>query len=178
MVHSLELVLDDEADAAVIAEVNRLAAAGLRNPHRDQRPHITLVAARAVDESALSVLAPVAQRLPITVRLGAPIVFSHGAAGAHGGHVLARSVVPSTDLLGIHATVVRLAADHIDGELAHSRPGSWSPHVTLARRLSGEQVAAAIDFLAGERDRDVVVAGIRRWDGETKSETVLPGRAC
>ncbi len=158
--------------------MNRLAAAGLRNPHRDQRPHITLVAAKAVDPAALGALAPVAQRLPITVRLGAPIVFSHGAAGAHGGFVLARSVLPSSELLGVHATVLRLSGDHLDGETDHSRPGHWAPHVTLARRLSLEQLATALQLVSDGADRLVVVAGIRRWNGEAKTESVLPGRAC
>ncbi len=178
MVQSLELIFDDDGDAAVIDEVNRLAAAGLRNPHRDQRPHITLVAAKAVDPAALGALAPVAQRLPITVRLGAPIVFSHGAAGAHGGFVLARSVLPSSELLGVHATVLRLSGDHLDGETDHSRPGHWAPHVTLARRLSLEQLATALQLVSDGADRLVVVAGIRRWNGEAKTESVLPGRAC
>jgi len=178
VVQSLELIFDVDGDASVIAEVNRLAAAGLRNPHRDQRPHITLVAATAIDPAALSALTPVAQRLPITVRLGAPIVFSHGAAGAHGGFVLARSVLPSTELLGVHATVLRLADDHLDGETDHCRPGQWAPHVTLARRLSAEQLATALGLVSDGEDRSVVVAGIRRWDGEAKTESVLPGRSC
>ncbi|MFT3899856.1 MAG: 2'-5' RNA ligase family protein [Gordonia sp. (in: high G+C Gram-positive bacteria)] len=178
MVHSLELVFDDAAAAAVVAEVNRLSAAGLRAPHTDQRPHITLVAARAIGPSALTALAPVSQRLPATVRLGAPIVFSPGAAGSHGGFVLARAVVPSTELLGIHATVLRLAGEHIDGDVDHCRPGAWTPHVTLARRLTAEQVGAAVDVLADAGDFEAVAAGIRRWDGDTKAETVLPGRAC
>lgn len=178
MVQSLELIFDDDGEAAVIDEVNRLAAAGLRNPHRDQRPHITLVAAKAIEPAALGALTPVGQRLPITVRLGAPIVFSHGVAGAHGGFIIARSVLPSTELLGVHATVLRLSDGHLDGETDHCRPGQWAPHVTLARRLSVEQLATALPLVSDDADRPVVVGGIRRWDGEAKTETVLPGRSC
>ncbi len=173
MVHSLELIFDGDADAAVVDEVNVLAAAGLRNPHRDQRPHVTLIAARAIGAGALGALGTVAQRLPITVGLGAPLVFS----GA-GGFTLARSVVPSTDLLGIHAAVVRLSDEHVSGTFAHCRPGGWTPHVTLARRLSGEQVAEAVVVLRGGEGRSARVAGLRHWDGDAKTEAVLAGRAC
>ncbi|MFT4200141.1 2'-5' RNA ligase family protein [Gordonia sp. (in: high G+C Gram-positive bacteria)] len=178
MVHSLELVFDDVADALVIDEVNRLAGAGLRTPHADQRPHVTLVAADAVAPGALAALAPVAQRLPISVRLGSPIVFSHGEGGARGGFTLARAVVPSTELLGIHATVLRLADGHLHGEKDHCRPGRWTPHVTLARRLTMEQVGSAVALLSDGPDREAVAAGLRLWNGDTTTETVLPGRAC
>jgi len=173
VVHSLELIFDDDGDAAVIGEIGRLAGAGLRNPHRGQRPHTTLVAARGIGAGALGALGPVAQRLPLTLRLGAPLVFSGG-----GGFTLARSVVPSTELLGIHATVARLAAEHVEEEFAHSRPGAWTPHVTLARRLDPAQVGEAVALLRERDDLTVVAAGIRQWDGETTTETVLPGRAC
>ncbi|QKT07123.1 2'-5' RNA ligase family protein [Gordonia sp. X0973] len=176
MVHSLELVFDDDTDATVIAEMNALADAGLRNPHRDQRPHVTLVAAPTISPAALTALAPAAQRLPITVLLGAPIVFSPD--GADRGYVVARSVVPSAELLGIQSTVVRLAADHVDGAFDHSRPGGWSPHVTVARRLSVDRLGPALEILSTAADRPAVVTGIRLWDGEAKTETVLPGRAC
>lgn len=178
MVHSLELTFDDAAGAAIIAEVNRLVAAGLRNPHRHQRPHLTLIAARSVEPAALSALGPVAQRLPITIRLGAPIVLSHGAAGAHGGYVLARSVIPTSELFSLHATVARLTAGFVDGEFGHSRPGEWTPHVTLARRLSDDQLAPALTLVSDNEVRQVVAAGIRRWDGEARTETLLAGRAC
>ena len=147
VVQSLELIFDVDGDASVIAEVNRLAAAGLRNPHRDQRPHITLVAATAIDPAALSALTPVAQRLPITVRLGAPDCLLP-RRGRRAWRVRAGAVgAPSTELLGVHATVLRLADDHLDGETDHCRPGQWAPHVTLARRLSAEQLATALNGL-------------------------------
>ena len=115
--------------------VNRLAAAGLRNPTATnartslwspQRP-----STRRAERTHPGRAAAADHCAP-----GRPIVFSHGAAGAHGGFVLARSVLPSTELLGVHATVLRLADDHLDGETDHCRPGQWAPHVTLARRLS------------------------------------------
>lgn len=183
--HSIELLPDDETDARIRAQWRALVDADLPSAatirSSTNRPHVTLVAAGRISASADTAILPVAQRLPIRARLGAPIVFG---GGSH--HTLARLVVPSSDLLSIHAQVARLAGPAMVDDagvptlFAHSAPGCWTPHITLARRLSGEQVAAALAVLAtvDSREPAIVFDAVRRWDSDAKSEHVLPGRAC
>ena len=99
------------------------------------------------------------------VRLGGYVVF--------GGKqmVLARSVVPSRALLHLHREI----AESTVGSTAlpaHVEPGAWTPHVTLARRVEPARLGEAIALLG----TDVIhgrSGGIRRWDGEQKTEWLL-----
>ena len=57
MAQSVELTLDAAAEAALVAQWDRLAAAGLARPRRPQPhgqhlPHVTLYAADAIPEAA------------------------------------------------------------------------------------------------------------------------------
>ncbi|MFW0793021.1 2'-5' RNA ligase family protein [Gordonia sp. CPCC 205515] len=180
MVHSLELLLDDDADQRVRTEWAQLAAAGL--PHQGtvrsgtNRPHATLLVAEHIADSVHPALAPAAMSLPIALRLGAPLLFGQGSKVT-----LARLVVPSSDLLSVHATVGRLAADHLGDDphlFPHGAPGQWTPHVTLARRLTPEQVAEAIGVLDLRSEIAGTFSALRHWNGDDKTERVLPGRAC
>lgn len=61
MAQSVELTLDTSAEAALVAQWDRLAAAGLAKPKRPEAhghhlPHITLYAAEAIPHAAESVL--------------------------------------------------------------------------------------------------------------------------
>lgn len=178
MTHSIELLLDDAADRLLRNTWTALTAADIANQGEvrtdTNRPHVTLLAAHGIDGGALGALAPLAMRLPLTCRLGAPIVF-----GAGRGHTLARLVVPSTELLSIHATVNRLVAPSLTQSSAysHSAPGHWTPHVTIARRLSRTQVAQALGVIEGE-DTSVTFTAVRHWDGAAKTESILRGRDC
>lgn len=176
MTASIELLPDDRSDAVIRAQWTALSDAGLPSRgdlHADtNRPHATLLAAPAIDAGALDLLAPVAMRLPLTCRLGAPIVFGSG-----GHRTLARLVVPSAELLSVHATVLRLLGPIVGDAFAHSDPGQWTPHLTLARRLDAGSVAAALDVLPAD-DVSITFGALRQWDGDTKTARTLSGRAC
>ncbi|MCF8611165.1 2'-5' RNA ligase family protein [Gordonia sp. HY285] len=174
MAHSIELLLDDAADSRVRDVWGALGTIGLRTPcaidASTVRPHCTLLAGTSISGVDASITM-VAQRLPFTVVVGPPLLFS-----AQAGFTVAASVVPSTELLAVHARVHRLCGDAVTGLDPHCVPGSWTPHVTLARRVPAERVAEA----AAVVDEPVVarVTAIRRWNGDTRTETVVAGRAC
>lgn len=169
---SLELVFDDAADAAVRAEWAALAAADLpsqaRHTGESNRPHTTLLVRPEIggmDASPLDAL------LPVRVTLGAPVLF-----GGARHRVVARLVVPSVELLALHAAVHAAAGDGEDVD--HTLPGSWTPHVTLARRVPVERVGDALSVLAvhGMGDISAHAVGIRRWDAQAREISVVAGR--
>lgn len=180
MVHSLELLLDEDADQRVRSQWQQLADAGL--PHQGQirsgtnRPHTTLLAAEYIADSVHAALTPAAQRLPIPASLGAAVLFGQGSRVT-----LARLVVPSSELLSTHAQVTRFAAGHLGDSphvLPHSAPGHWTPHVTLARRLDPAQLTAALAVLDLRTELIGTFVAIRHWNGDAKTEHALAGRAC
>jgi 2'-5' RNA ligase len=172
---SVEVLLDDELDAAVRREWVALAAAGLPSQARHtgdtNRPHVTLCVASSVlpyIETALK--AALTGRLPLTTRLGGLLCF----AARDGRQVLARAVVPSPELLALQATCAGLF-DGLPGTSPLLQPGAWTPHVTLARNLPTEEVSAAIAALGRieERGRITELTGravaVRRWDSDTRT---------
>ncbi|MCF8570692.1 2'-5' RNA ligase family protein [Gordonia sp. HY002] len=177
MAQSIELLIDEEAQARVRDVWGALDAIGLRTPASvhwsTARPHCTLLAGSAIDESgaAHSGMAAVAQRLPFSVLLGAPVVFSSRST-----FTIAASVVPSADLVSVHAAAYRLCSDAVIDLGSHCAPGSWTPHVTMARRVPASAIAEAVACV-GE-PITARVSAIRLWNGETKTETVVTGRAC
>ncbi|MBD0860232.1 2'-5' RNA ligase family protein [Gordonia sp. zg691] len=182
MAHSLELLLDEAADQHVRDEWAALAGAGL--PHQGSvvsttnRPHVTLVAASSIDPGVDAALVPAAMTLPISMRLGAPVLFSN-----RGRVTLSRLVVPSAGLISMHARVTRVADGHIgpdtpESMLAHTRPGRWTPHVTLARRLDGVQLARALEVLDLRAEPTGTFVALRRWDSDAGTDHILAGRAC
>ncbi len=164
---SIELLVDSDAEAAVRAEWEALAALGMsslaRHTSATNRPHLTLLA--RVDLADLD-LAPAAfaELAPMPLTLGAPVLF-----GAGDRRVLARSVVPTADLLALHAAVHRAAGTGADAP--HTAPGEWTPHVTLARRLRLADLPAALDLLGGDITAEVV--SVRRWDPATATATMV-----
>ncbi|MFJ4046022.1 2'-5' RNA ligase family protein [Microbacterium sp. NPDC089987] len=166
---SIELLLDGPTESAVRTEWEALAAAGLSSlaAHRSatNRPHITLLV--GVDLPALDPRA-FAGRTAFEVRLGAPLLFGTGDR-----RVLARSVVPSHDLLSlhrdVHAAIGSAAAEADDG--AHTAPGAWTPHVTLARRVRTKDLERALGLVGGEIRG--TARAIRRWDAATRTVTEI-----
>lgn len=156
MAHSIELLLDEHADAAI----RRIAS----HPHR---PHVTLVAAQRIAPDVDPVLSELVGDFPLTAVVGAPLVF--------GGHrlTLARLVVPSVALLALHKKVYDLCRPFVSTVFAHSAPGTWTPHVTLGRGFTPARVgeALATDRIAADIETNFV--GMRRWDGDTKCEYLI-----
>ncbi|MDQ1123284.1 2'-5' RNA ligase family protein [Microbacterium trichothecenolyticum] len=165
---SLELLLDAAADAAVRSEWNLLAAAGLpsqaHHTGETNSPHITLLVRSTLPEIDATAVRPM---LPLALTLGAPVLFGSGRT-----RVVARSVVPSSALLELHTSVHTLAGPGDD--VAHTRPGAWSPHVTLARRVPLDRIGAALDALSGGGgDLPARATAIRRWDAALKTVTFV-----
>jgi 2'-5' RNA ligase len=170
MVHSIELLLDDDSDAAVRRIWAKLADAGLpsqaSNRSPTNRPHISVVVAERIDPAVDSSLSELMQRLPLPFALGAPLLF--------GGPRLtvARLAVPSAELLALHADVLKACLPHLSPEpMAHTEPGAWTPHVTLCRRMDPVQLARALTTVRKlTKDIPAEVVGIRRWDGDKRVE--------
>jgi 2'-5' RNA ligase len=170
---SVELLLDDEQDAAVRRQWTALAEAHLpsqaRHPGETNRPHVTLVVAGAVPaylETALK--AALTGRVPIPVRLEGVLCFAERGAHGEGHLVLARAVVPSFELLELQAGCADLFAG-LSGLSPLLQPGVWLPHVTLARHLPYQQLGAAITALGRIDELPGAGVEVRRWDSDTRS---------
>lgn len=161
---SIELLLDDVAEARVRAEWDALAAAGMSSmaPHASpsNRPHVTLLARSTRVAHPLRLGAVV---LPLPLALGPPLLLGHGDR-----RVLARSIVPTAALLALQAAVLGAAGEGDEGP--HFAPGRWTPHVTLARRIRLVDLPGALDLLGPPIDAQGVA--LRRWDAVTA--TVSP----
>lgn len=162
---SIELLLDDETERRVRHEWEALAARNLSSlaPHTSpsNRPHISVLVRT---ELARLDGAELAALLPLPLTLGAPLLFGEGER-----RVLARSVIPSRPLLELHAAVHAWAGPGDDAD--HTRPGQWTPHVTLARRTRIETLAAALEVVGP--DIEGAAVGLRRWDASTATVTTL-----
>ncbi|MBW4042078.1 MAG: 2'-5' RNA ligase family protein [Acidobacteria bacterium] len=180
MVQSIELLLDDDAEAALRASWTALGAAGLpslaTHTGGSNRPHVTVaVADRGGLEGADPALRAVLEGWGIAVSglagmVGAPLLFG----GRRARWVLARQIVPSRPLVTLHAAVHRALQLRLPGvELsAQTRPDGWTPHVTLARRIDAEQLAAALAVVTTE-PLPFRFRGARRWDSTTRTVTPL-----
>ncbi len=165
MVHSIELVFDPDTEAAVRRMWKDLAGAEIPSQAPASRPHVTLAVAERVDPEVDELLGPVSQRLPLRAVIGAPVLF--GRANV----VFARLVVPTTDLLALHAEVHRLCLPHLTpAPMSNSLPGQWTAHVTLARRVGGAQLGRALRIANRPSQIDGRFAGLRRWDGNKRVE--------
>ena len=173
MAHSIELLLDSRTDTAIRAAWQALADAGLPSQVQvksaTNRPHITLLAAQRISPEVDEVLRGLAPRLPLDCVVGAHVVFGGPRL------TLARLIVPSAELLALHAEVFRLALPHVTGQpFAHCRPGHWTAHATLGRRLTAIEVGAALG-LAEEVAPDLAaeVVALRRWDSDARTDHLL-----
>ncbi len=172
MVQSVELVLDPGLEDRVRAQWRALVEADLpslgRHTGPTNRPHVTLGVAQGVapeHEERLVAAVQGSSVLPLPVRLGGLVLL-----GGH-KHVLARLVVPSAALLGLHAAVHGAWGDTLDRP-GHLAPGVWTPHVTLALHLTDTQVGQALTALrrmsdAGRDDEGEAVS-VRRWDSTAR----------
>jgi 2'-5' RNA ligase len=173
---SVELLLDDSADRAVREEWTALHDARLPTEQRSSgptatgsshRPHITLFAGDTISPETDAALPAAVAGLDLTVRLGALTLF-----GPHRDrYVLVHQVVASAGLLELQEQVVRLCGEGSP----HFAPGSWTPHVTLARRVGAAQLPEVLEVLAGlEVVRlPVRVTRARRWDGDARESWLL-----
>jgi hypothetical protein len=165
MVHSIELLFDGDTETAIGRIWDELAAADIPGRPPAGRPHVTVVVAERISPDVDALLRPVAQRLPLGCIVGAPLLF--GRANA----VLARLVVPTAELLALHAEVHRICGQYLEpGPLPNSLPGQWTAHVTVARRVGGPQLERAFHLAGQPSEVRGNLAGLRRWDGTDRVE--------
>lgn len=165
MVGSIELVFDRDTEAAIRNIWEALAAAGIPSQAPASRPHVTLAVAEGIAADVDDLLSPVTERLPLRCLIGAPVLFGRASA------VFARLVVPTSELLALHAQAHRVCGPHLSpGPMPNSLPGQWTAHVTIARRVSGAQLGRALRIAGRPAQIDGSFAGLRRWDGDKKVE--------
>ena len=162
----MELLLDDALDADIRGQWRALTGAGVpsqgRNRAESNRPHVTVGVASAIYPRIDRKLAMLTARLPITCTLGGPAVFSHRT------DILVRLVEPSAELLDLHAEIAARMRD-CPGRPDNLGPGTWTPHVTLGRRLQPAQTAQALELLDWT-PRPGAFTALRRWDGQARRE--------
>lgn len=175
-VHSIELLLDETTDRAVRDSWQVLADAGLpslaHHSGATNAPHVSVSVAAGFDDRADPRLRRIASALPLPVAFAGLIVFGRPPRGL----VLARALVPTADLLDLHRDV----HESVGGAapVDHAAPGRWMPHLTLASRLSPDQLALAVEVLSeAEEAEEATDAGrvstsrlvsMRRWDSDAK----------
>jgi 2'-5' RNA ligase len=168
MVHSIELVFDGVTEAAIRRIWADLAAAGIPSQAPASRPHLTLAVADRIAPDVDALLKPMTQRLPLGCAVGAVVLFGRSNA------VLARLVVPTAELLALHAEVHRLCGPYtVPGPKPNSLPGQWTGHVTLARRVGGAQLGRALRIAGRPSEIRGSLAGLRRWDGNKRVEYLI-----
>ncbi len=163
MTQTVELLLDAPDDARVRAEWGLLADAGLASQARHRgasnAPHVTLTAVPVIDAAAeLAIRDVCGAALPLAVRLGPLHVFGDDPL------VLVRLLVVTGPLQDLQAAV----SDRVvvpDGSWVS--PDRWTPHVTLAHRMPGDQLARAREVLPDE-GYDVRLTRARRWDSDAR----------
>lgn len=170
MVQTVELVLDEGTEGAVRRAWDVLAAAGLpsqaRHTGATNRPHVTLAVATRIPAALESRLAAAVAGLPIPVRLGGLVSF----AGRR--WVLARLVVPSAELLRVQSAVADVVLG-CPGLSPLMFPDRWTPHITLARSLTAEQVGVALGLLGDRAELVGEAVAARRYDGERRTDWPL-----
>jgi 2'-5' RNA ligase len=161
---SLELLLDPAGERAVRAQWERLAAAGIRSlaAHTapSNRPHVTLTLVRDLDDDLRDRLAGIAVVLPIGIRLERTVRF-----GAPGRQVLAWRVTDDGPLRELHRAIDDAISDP-RADVPHVAPDDWTPHITLARRVSDDEAARAEALL--DPPGPVRLVALRSWDLERR----------
>ena len=174
-VPSLDLVLAPDDDAAIRAQWDALAAAGLpsqvRHRSTSNAPHLTVVAAPALiderpaeqapaeqapaDRAALErTVAALVASLPVRVPLAGLVLLGRGP------YALAHLATPADEL--------RRAVHDVRRAVGEREP--WLAHLTLARRLPAPQAGDALQALTDAgRVEAVTLAGLRLWDPATRT---------
>lgn len=173
MAHSIELLLDDAADAWVRSRWRALIDAGLPSQGRiaaaTNRPHITVVAAEHLHPAIDSGLGALIGRLPLSLNLDGLVTFGDERK------TLAIRVARDDQLDEFQAEALAAARPWITAVADHIESDRWTPHITLARRLTPEQSELA----AGLIDSSPAASGtqLRRWDGGAKVEKLFDAKA-
>ena len=171
---SLELLLDPDLEARIRAEWQALAAAGFSSlaahTSPSNRPHITCVVRPSIPPLSRAELNS-AVSLPLDLEIGDPIFFGEGDR-----RVLARSVVPTAQLIDFHTALHTLIGDGVV-DAPHTRPGEWVPHISLARRIRTADIPQALQLIddahASPPSGVAAATHLRRWDADTATITEM-----
>jgi hypothetical protein len=161
--HALELLPDEAGCELVRRQWQALRDAGLPSQldHRGatNSPHVTVLAAPAVrpddEQHARDLVAPL---LPVQVRPA-------------GIALLGGNRVSLVRLVDVPDELVRAVLD-LRSLVPGVQHAGWLAHITLARRLSRDDVPAALDVV-GHEDAVLTLATLRRWDPEAGIVTTL-----
>ena len=164
MLHALELLPDEEGEAAVRRDWQALRDAGLPSQldhtGTSNAPHLTLLAAPSVEAAAERAVDVVGPLPPARVRAAGLLVLGHHRL------TIARAVDVPDALLAAVRALREVSTEH-----PHQ---GWLPHVTLARRLPREDAQRALEVL-GHEDVELTFTRLRRWDPEAGKVTTVAG---
>ncbi|CAM3645854.1 2'-5' RNA ligase family protein [Smaragdicoccus niigatensis] len=166
-VQSIELLLDDPTEEWIRSEWRMLTAAHLPGLRETARPHVTLTVAQEIWPRIDQQL----RRVPFTpfpVRIGPLAMFTRRRSDTG---VLVRIVVPSAELLALQSAIHQEVSS-CPGQPAHTRPGEWTPHITLARRFPLTSFAVAAEQLSTAQFSGRAVA-VRHWDGVNRKDWLI-----
>jgi len=172
-VQSVELLLDPESETRVLRLWTLLFNAGLPSQARHRgasnRPHATLVAVPTLPDGVDGGLVDaLAGRLPAVGTWGEVTAFGHGP------WTVVWLVEPSAGMRRLQQEVARVCAIP-EGHL--TSPARWTPHVTLARRVSEPDLNAVRTLVSGPVEAatgmPVLAPTVRRWDGAAKVDWVV-----
>ncbi|SKC36309.1 2'-5' RNA ligase family protein [Okibacterium fritillariae] len=188
------------AEWAALADAGMSSLAPHTSP--SNRPHVTLLVRPTLAPLDAGLLARIAATLPLAVTLGEPILFGDGDRRVfvrpvaltpeleelhrmlHAGVAVGEGP-DRREVAGARGSqdVPLRASDRtgafegddspMDEDAPHTRPGEWTPHVTLARRLRVSDIPAARALVSGELHGRVTA--LRRWDAASKTVTELVG---
>ncbi|HEY0636460.1 MAG TPA: 2'-5' RNA ligase family protein [Pseudonocardiaceae bacterium] len=170
MAHALELHFDDEADAAVRALWRRLDALGVGTGRRQRprRPHVTLAVAGDIPRRTRDAL-----RADLAL-LSVPRLWLYTLGTFPGEeNALFLGAVVDTELLAVHSAAHDALAGRVKQPWAHYLPGAWVPHCTLAREVTGEELARGFAALHPVSPVRAAVASVGITDTRTGEVDVL-----
>ena len=168
MVHSIELVFDSDTEAAIRRIWDDLAGAGIPSQAPASRPHVTLAVAESISADVDELLRALNERLPLGCAVGAPVLFGRATA------VFARLIVPTGELLALHADVHRLCLPYlVPAPMPNSCPASGPPTSRWPAVSTARSWGARCSIAGRPAQIDGRFAGLRRWDGNKRIEHLL-----
>ncbi|QIJ65945.1 2'-5' RNA ligase family protein [Streptomyces sp. JB150] len=175
---TVELLLDEAADAAVREAWRRLADAGLPSQARHRSPtnspHLTLAACPELTAPIRWALADVAAALPLPARCTGVVRFARPTS------VLAWALDLDEALAGLHRRVWEAVVSDSPPETLNPfhAPARWSPHITLGRtRRAGAFAGRRVCEVLPAPPLSVRLTTLRSYDTETGALEVLGPRS-
>jgi 2'-5' RNA ligase superfamily len=171
VVAALELYLNPVAERRLRRLWDALEEGGVPSlrdlTHGRHRPHLSLVAARALDGPTVTAAL---HGLPAAPAL--PLRLDH--IGLFRGRVLWLGPVPTRELLDHHAAVHARLAAHAVPMFAEYRPGAWVPHCTLSLRVPHAALPTALRLCLDTLPIEATIVGAAVADHARDQYQPLP----